>query len=146
MPAYYVQFHTASPGDFSVPYVRHSDSVMYECDGKEGTIAFNGYYYVENGPPPYPEDSHRRARRRYSEWLPKKVFMSLTHHDNQRQAVFYKIEIYKMEVYESTNEISEIDDEDGETMKVCFFPTNRIRLWFRVLENMNDKQGVKNTI
>jgi hypothetical protein len=42
------------------------------------------------------------------------------------------------------NEISEIDDEDGETMKVCFFPTNRIRLWFRVLEDMNDKQGVKN--
>jgi hypothetical protein len=116
---------------------------MYECDGKEGTIAFNGYYYVENGPPPYPEDIHRRARRRYSEWLPKKVFMSLKSHDNQRQAVFYKIEIYKMEVYESTNEISEIDDEDGETMKVCFFPTNRIRLWFRVLENMNDNPAVK---
>ena len=141
MSTYHVQFHTANPGDFSSPYVRGGDSVVYECDGKEGTIAFNGYYYVENGPPPYHEDDHKATRRRYSEWLPKKVFMSLRRHDNQHEPVFYKMEIYKMEVYESTNEISEIDDEDGETMKVCFFPTNRIKLWFRVLDDMNDKEG-----
>jgi hypothetical protein len=143
MPAYYVQFHTASPGDFSVPYVRHSDSVVYECDGKEGTITFNGYYYVENGPPPYPEDRDGRLKRRYSEWLPKKLFMSLKPSIKHHKSVFYMIEVYKMEVYESTNEISEIDDEDGEPMKVCFFPTNRMKLWFRVLEDMNDNPAVK---
>lgn len=137
MPTYYVQFNTASPGDFSVPYVRHSDSVVYECDGKDGTIAFNGYYYVENGPPPYPEDRGGPLKRRYSEWLPKKVFMSLKPCDKQHKSVFYMIEVYKMEVYESTNEMSEIDDEDGDAMKVCFFPTNRMKLWFRVLEDMN---------
>lgn len=137
MPTYYVQFHTASPGDFSVPYVRHSDSVVYECDGKEGTIAFNGYYYIENGPPPYPEDRDGYVKRRYSEWLPKKVFMSLKPCDKHHKSVFYMIEVYKMEMYESTNEMSEIDDEEGEAMKVCFFPTNRMKLWFRVLEDMN---------
>ena len=143
MPTYYVQFHTASPGDFSVPYVRHSDSVVYECDGKEGTIAFNGYYYVENGPPPYPEDSDGHIRRRYSEWLPKKVFMSLKPCDKHHKSVFYMIEVYKMEMYESTNEMSEIDDEEGEATKVCFFPTNRMKLWFRVLEDMNGNPAVK---
>ena len=138
MPAYYVHFHTANPGDFSVPYVRHSDSVVYECDGKEGTIAFNGYYYVENGPPPYPEDRNGYVKRRYSEWLPKRVFMSLKPSIKHHKSVFYMIEVYKMELFEATNEISEIDDEDGEPMKVCFFPTNRMKLWFRVLEDMNN--------
>ena len=155
MTAYDINFGAADNDEFRTPYVRDGESVVYDCDGKEGTIAFNGYFYVENGPPPYPEDSDRR--RRNSEWLPKKAVMSLTHRDKEPykrevdevnkfmthifykeyKKAFYMIEIYKMEVYESTDEISQIDD-DGELMDVCFFPTNQMKLWFRVLEDFNE--------
>jgi len=37
--------------------------IEYKCDGKEGSIYFNGYYYVEDGPP-----SHNT---RYDKWLPE---------------------------------------------------------------------------
>jgi hypothetical protein len=131
---------------------------VYECDGKEGSIEFDGYYYVEAGPPPYPEDSDPTIQpwdkpRRYSEWLPKKVFMSMTlrdkepyrterfnegwtQHYTEHKKEFYMIEIYKKEIYESTDVISQIDD-DGELMDVCFFPTNKMKLWFRVLEDVS---------
>ena len=164
MTTYDVNFHTVNKDDFRCPYVRDGESVVYEYDesSSKGTIAFNGYYYVENGPPPYPEDSDPDMKpwdrpRRHSEWLPKKAAMSLTHRDKEPykrvadkenkfmthifykeyKKVFFMIEIYKLEVYEYTNEISEIDD-DGEPMKVCFFPTNQIKLWFRVLEDFNE--------
>jgi len=143
MGKYDIHFQKVNPEDFNVPYVRHGDSVVYESNGNEGTLAFNGYFYVENDP----EDS--KKPRRYSESLPKKVFMSLRHYDEEPykeyENVFYKIEIYKVELYESTNEISEIDGDDGEEpMRVCFFPTNKMKIWFRILEDMNTVGFVKN--
>jgi len=156
---YDIYFHTISKEEYSSPYVRDSDSVIYECDGKEGSLAFDGYYYIENGPPPYPEDSDPTLKpwekpRRYSEWLPKKVSMSLTLRETEPyktekieeggircyykelQKVYYIIEIYKKEVYDSTDVISEIED-DGEPMNVCFFPTNKMKIWFRVIEDLD---------
>lgn len=144
--------------DRRMPYILDGDTVIYECDGKEGTIEFNGYFYVENSGPPYPEDSDTTIKpwekpERYSEWLPKKYMMSMTYKEkepykvvkdevkicsylyyNELQKDYYAIEIYKKEVYESTNEISEVEDEDGEMMKICFFPTNKMKIWFRVLQ------------
>jgi hypothetical protein len=159
---YDIYFYTASSEDFRTPYVCDSDSVVYECDGKEGSLAFNGYYYVENGPPPYPEDSDPTLKpwekpRRYCEWLPKKVTMNMTLREtepyktekieeggireyyNEIKKEFYIIEIYKKEVYESTDVISEIED-DGEPMNVCFFPTNKMKIWFRVVEDLDGEK------
>ena len=159
MSSYDIKFHTVSRESSLFPYVRENDTIVYECDGKEGTVAFNGYFYVENGPPPYPEDSDPMINRpqRYSEWLPKKLIMYVTlretepytHEFNEDtgfthtsykelEKYCYMIEVYKKEVYESTDEISEIDDEDGEPLHVCFFPTNKMKLWFRVLEDCSD--------
>jgi uncharacterized protein YkvS len=158
MTTYDVYFSTVSPGEHRAPYVRDGDTVIYNCDGETGTIEFNGYYYVENNAPPYPEDAtkHPWEIERYSEWLPKKAFMSLTHrektpykikNDNKQLCTYlyynelekqtYIIEIYKKETYECTDEISEIEDDDGDTMKVCFFPTNKMKLWFRVIEDLD---------
>jgi hypothetical protein len=47
------------------------------------------------------------------------------------------VEIYKKEMYESTNEKSYI--EEGVELEVCFFPTNRMKIWFRVLEVIEEK-------
>ena len=145
-------------GGFATPYVRDGDTVVYECDGKEGSIEYNGYYYVENSGPPYPEDSDTSLKpwerpSRYSEWLPKKCLMSLTYKEkepykivrddikmcshlyyNEIKKDYYVIEIYKKETYECTNEISQIEDGD-EMMDVCFFPTNKMKIWFRVIED-----------
>lgn len=140
---------------FATPYVRDGDTVVYECDGKEGSIEYDGYYYVENTPPPYEEDlslEHWQRPRRYSEWLPKKCFMSMTYKEDEPYKVVkdqekmcsyvyyneikkdcYIIEIYKKEEYESTDVISQIEDGD-EMMDVCFFPTNKMKIWFRVLD------------
>jgi hypothetical protein len=46
----------------------------------------------------------------------------------------YIVEVYKKVIHENTDVISDIDDGDGENMKVCFFPTNRQTIYFRVLE------------
>ena len=144
----FYEIHFQGMGYHRAPYVRDGESVIYECDGKEGTIAFDGYFYVENGPPPY----ELPAYRRYEEWLPKKAFMSMIRREKEPYKkepvdgvtrVYYKefekclyvIEIYKKEVYESTNQTSYIEDGDGgDLMEVCFFPTNRMKIWFRVLE------------
>jgi uncharacterized protein YkvS len=151
---------------FATPYVRDGDTVVYDCDGKEGSIEFNGYYYVESGPPPYPEDSDTTLKpwekpQRRSEWLPKKCLMSMTYREkepykivsdkkemcsylyyNELKKDCYIIEIYKMEKYESTDEISQIEDGD-EMMDVCFFPTNKMKIWFRVLdEDITPKHSI----
>lgn len=155
MITYDIHFYTIRPEDYRTPYVRDGETVVYECDGKEGSISFNGYFYVEKGPPPYPDDHLKpwERPRRHSEWLPKKVAMSLTKRDKEPYKVvkksstswqefhkeyekcFYVIEIYKMESYESTDEISQIEDF-GEPLDVCFFPTNQMKIWFRVLEDI----------
>jgi len=139
------------------PYILDNTCIDYVCDGKEGYICFDGYYYVEDHAPPYPEDEGLEAWNRpsrYSEWLPKKVGM-IVHlretepskteiQENGSTRMFYtmlednaySIEIYKRVIHEKTDRMSEIE-EDGEIMNVCFFPTNKQTLYFRVLDTLS---------
>jgi hypothetical protein len=50
------------------------------------------------------------------------------------ESLQYIIEIYKKVIHENTDVISEIEDNNRDTMRVCFFPTNRQTIYFRVLE------------
>ena len=50
------------------------------------------------------------------------------------ESLQYTVEIYKKVIHENTDIISEIDDADGEKANICFFPTNRQTIYFRVLE------------
>ena len=138
------------------PYICGQEPIEYLCDGKEGCIHFNGYYYVENHSPPYLEDEvlERKDRpRRYDVCLPQKLKMitQLREKEPYKEEVvdnvtksYYKeieslkyiVEIYKKEINEITDVISEIDDGDGEKLNVCFFPTNRQTIYFRVIEKM----------
>ena len=111
-------------------YIMDDKPIEYKCDEKEGSIYFNGYYYVEDSPPPYPDIRHDK-------WLPRTVTMGVGKEDplNNYNILDYKeyvIEIYKRVIHESTDIISEIED-DGERMSVCFFPTNKQTIYFRVL-------------
>jgi hypothetical protein len=49
--------------------------------------------------------------------------------------VRYVVEIYKKVIHENTDVISEIEDDDRKPMRVCFFPTNRQTIYFRVIES-----------
>jgi hypothetical protein len=132
------------------PYISDQEPIEYFCDGKEGYIHFDGYYYVENHAPPYLEDE-ALGPRRYNSWLPQKLVMfSLVFEkepyevevvDNVTKSYYkeieslkYIVEIYKKEINEITDVISEIDEGNGEKLNVCFFPTNRQMIYFRVLE------------
>ena len=132
------------------PYICGQEPIEYLCDGKEGYIHFNGYYYVENHAPPYLEDEVLRPRR-YDVWLPQKLKMITqlrekepykeevvdnvtTSYYKELECLQYIIEVYKKVIYKNTDVISEIDDGYGENTRVCFFPTNRQTIYFRVLE------------
>jgi len=136
------------------PYICGQEPIEYLCDGKEGYIHFNGYYYVENHAPPYLEDEalERRDRpRRYEAFLPQKLKMITqlrekepykeevvdnvtTSYYKELECLQYIIEVYKKVIHENTDVVSEIDDGYGENARVCFFPTNRQTIYFRVLE------------
>jgi hypothetical protein len=149
-----------------VPYILSDTQVEYKCDGKEGSIRFDGYYYVEDHPPPYPEDDalERWERpRRWSEYLPKHAMMYMKRRSKEPCKIerlenglgtryeyttfeehAYIIEIYKRVIHEKTDRISEIEDDDGSSMDVCFFPTNNQTIYFRVVEALFGKKRAKN--
>lgn len=127
--------------DYRVPYICSDEPFEYVCDGEEGYITFDGYYYVENHAPPYPEDSDLENSGRYPEWLPKTMNMIYVKREEAPpskviEETVYTIEIYKKIIHKSTNRISQIEDDDGEVMNVCFFPTNKQTIYFRILETL----------
>ena len=133
-----------------IPYICRQEPIDYFCDGKYGYIHFDGYYYVENHGPPYLGEE-ALGQRRYNAWLPQtlRMFSQLFEKypykvdvvDNvtksyykEIESIQYIIKIYRKDIHENTDVVSEIDGGDGENMKICFFPTNRQTIYFRVLE------------
>ena len=150
-----IDFAPIGDNEHRVPYIRDKESLIYSFDGSGGSITFDGYFYVEDHAPPYPEDVGLKPWEvdRQSEWLPKKLFMHVqlrekepwkteVAEDQMSTRVFYNIiednayivEVYRREKYECTDKYSEVADEDGDLMNICFFSTMRQAIWFRVLE------------
>ena len=78
-----IYFHSENTRD-RLPHIIDESTVKYTCDGAEGSITFDGYYYVEDHAPPYPEDDalepwHRPTRR--DEWLPKTLQLYIVRRD-----------------------------------------------------------------
>ena len=151
-----IVFHTLNKDEHRTPYIVDEESVEYICDGKEGSLYFNGYYYVEDHAPPYPEDDTLKPwerETRHSEWLPKtlqlyiqkrekepykqeKTVSSTTSYYNTIEEHAYIIEIYKRVIHTSTDKYS-TEDGDGSPMNICFFPTNKQTIYFRILETLD---------
>ena len=138
-------FNNVTKDQHRVPYIIDEDTFEYKCDGKEGTVTFDGYYNVEDREPPYPEDDAlERWERpmRHGVWLPQKLnlYVQWSKVESNEQKIVeehgYIIEIYKRVKHASTNQYSEIDDGDDQSMRVCFFPTDRQTIYFRVLETL----------
>jgi hypothetical protein len=129
-------------GPKKTPYIYNQDTIEYICDGITGSLCFDGYYYVEDT---------KKEEARYSDWLPQTLDMYVKRREtepykkevgengytryfyNTVEENLYTIEIYKRVIHESTDIISQVEDEDGEEMNVCFFPTNKQTVYFRVL-------------
>ena len=58
----------------------------------------------------------------------------------------YKILVERREKIYNTDVVSTIDDADGEDMSVCFFPTDRQRIYFRVLEVLREMNNTTATM
>jgi hypothetical protein len=108
-------------GKGNTPYIQ--DLLEYKNDDKEGHITFNGYYYIEDSD------------------LPRTLLM-LPHHTNP----VYEIEIYKRALIKNTSVVGPVEDTDGSTMNVCFFPTMYQTLYFRVLHKSEQFHEVPDTI
>ena len=141
------QFHQAKDGTSRLPYIRQYSEIDFTCNGSEGSITFDGYYYIENHAPPYPEDDllepwDRPSRQ--SIWLPQILLLNIKIKEKEPYKEVdnggwtdkfynildeknYLIEVYKKVIHESTDEYS----EEG---TICFFPTNKQTLYFKVLD------------
>lgn len=103
------------------PFLRKVFALTF--DGSDGMIEFDGHYYV--GDPESP--CHGRS-------LPTMEFLLVKKEGEESDSDMYVVEILRREKLACTDVSSEVEEEGGYTMNVCFFPTDRQRLYFRVLE------------
>jgi len=151
MDALQIYFYNIEKGERRRPVINTNKSFEYVCDGKEGSLCFDGYYYVEDHAPPYPEDAGKERWEcdRHSEWLPKKLRMHVIRSESEPykkeegtsyfhvlEDNTYIVEVYKRVKHENTDKYSKEEDDDGEEMNICFFPTDKQTIYFRVLETL----------
>jgi hypothetical protein len=92
------------------PYIQQ----IFSHDFDAGLVEFDGYFYAKD------ED------------LPVECLME---YSNETYRAFL-VDVIRFEKLEETSTYSEIEDEDGSMMRVCFFPTHHIKLWFRIKEEI----------
>ena len=124
----------------ATPYIMDRETAVYECDGKEGSIRFNGYFYVKDEP------------TEYSDHLPMKMHMNVKQFEKEPWKIengteYYKlveeqmyfIEIYRRVKHDDTSQYGPVDigtEDDPDVQDVCFFPTCWQTIYFRVLEEV----------
>jgi hypothetical protein len=131
------------------PYIQ--ELISYDLSGTEGCIHFNGYYYVINA-----EEHDPLYYRDPSSILPQKMYMLFKKHSKEpcriedvsggwkraryemEEERFYYIECHKKVELENTSVYGPVLEENGVILNVCFFPTARQRLYFRVLKVLED--------
>jgi hypothetical protein len=127
-------------GPKATPYIMDRETTVYECDGKEGSLRFNGYFYVKDEP------------TEYSDYLPMKMYLIMRRVEKEPWKVeggtqyfktveehMYSVEIYRRVTHDDTSQYGPVDigtEEDPDIQDVCFFPTCWQTIYFRVLEEL----------
>jgi hypothetical protein len=123
------------------PYIQELIDFKVDKSTQEGHIHFNGYYYVEDSEfpiiMPFITQLHEDKSSK-KKILPDGITQYIF---NIIETSFYHVEFYKRETIEDTSSISKIEDEDGEEMNVCFFPTAEQKIYFRVIKEFNDDKS-----
>jgi hypothetical protein len=135
-------FWLPSGSSFSIhsrPHVREVFELSIQ--GDKGFLLYDGYHRIENHPPPYPEYeqwnvSFGDQRTPHEEWLPQDLTMIVyeTNREKKEQIdITYHICGTKREIIECTDVYSKDVDPCGEEMEICYFPTNKQKLYFDIL-------------
>lgn len=143
----YIEF-TPKPNCSRV-YIQELNNYSIDLTNNEGTIEFNGYYYVNDDDGDEEPKDGWSYNRRYNETLPTILLMDVIVMEGEakpvagesgsyRQEIIsgdrYLVQVYKRDIIQNTDVISNEVDEDGEEMNICFFPTNLQRLYFHILK------------
>jgi hypothetical protein len=91
-------------------------------------IEFDGRFHAEDFPLPYIMILYEMETTPY-------LVEDGTSHYRMVRSIKQDIEVIRREILEDTSVISEIV-EDGEPMSICFTPTCRQRIWFKVTGNV----------
>jgi hypothetical protein len=114
------------------PYIQKL--IDYKISETEGYIHFDGYYYVLNEEFPIRTmfNTTLREEKPYEEGTTDEGGTYAKYKNVEDN--WYEIEIYDRQKVVDTSRFSEVDDEDGEPMRVCFFPTYEQKIMFRVIK------------
>ena len=122
------------------PYIQKLIDFNVDKNTKEGYIQFNGYYYTEDSE--FPVDIHFITQLHEDKPSRKDILPdgTIQYTFETLETSFYHVQFYKRETIMDTSVVSTIEDEDGEEMNICFFPTAEQKIYFRVLKEFdNDK-------
>jgi len=117
-----------------IPFVRNDTVLSYTNDCSEGSITFEGHYYVEDHAPPYNNDSALPIWKRsqhYSDYLPQmmELFVEIRETNPYKEEIiekhYHKIEIYKR-----------IFHEDSTVISYSNFPPNKQTIYFHILDQI----------
>ena len=103
---------------------------------REGSIEYTGYFYIQDSDLPL----CYTMRLYKTEKEPVEIDISGNTTTTTYRTLFdyiFRVEIFRREQYEDTSQFAD-DPEEG---CVCFFPTHREKIWFRILEDLSDGDG-----
>lgn len=123
-----------------VPYIR--ECINFVNDGLNGSITFDGYYYEDDSN--LPQQMLMFYSKYEAEPYDQKDLSGVLHsYYNKLEELVCDIEITGRKIIENTDQYSnEIDD--GSEMRICFFPTNKQTLHFKILKTYNSIDEIKN--
>jgi hypothetical protein len=117
------------------PYIMRL--IDYQLEGQEGSITFDGYYYVLNEEFPVRTFYNTTLREAEPYEVGKTAEGGTYENYKNIEDDYYEIEIYDRQKVVDTSRISEVEDEDGSLMRVCFFPTHEQKIQFRVIKKFD---------
>jgi hypothetical protein len=123
------------------PYIMRV--IDYQISDTEGSILFDGHYYVLNEEFPIKTTYNMTLREKepYEEGTTENGTYAKYRNIEDK---WYEIEIYDRVKIEDTSKISEVEDDDGSPMRVCFFPTHEQKIMFRVINSFNSSAAFFN--
>jgi len=125
-------------GDEVAPFILGQEAIAYECDGKEGSITFNGYYRVEDSALPLKHLISIKIREKEPYSVVEKEVPEISEEEYKKQGyrvlscvetLYNTLEeyIYRIEIYKRVRH-----DPDN------YHHITKQTVWFRVLESKPD--------
>jgi hypothetical protein len=123
-----------------VPYIR--ECIDFSKNDINGYITFDGYYYEKDSNLP---QKMLMFYSKYEKEPYKQTDISGVLHSyyNKLEEIICDIEFTGRTIIENTDKYSDEIDE-GSEMKICFFPTNKQTLDFKILKTYKSIDEIKN--